>query len=444
MIELVKPFPSPLDKAHRWREGDYVAAVDGVAVEDLLDLYYYMPRGEKMVLTIHRRGEACAEPGDVPDEDITELVLEPHALDQVMSCFAAMEFKTCSCKCVFCFIDQNPEGMRPSIYVKDEDHRLSFLYGNYITLTSLGRRGLERVVRQRMTPLYVSVHATDIDVRTRMLGIKRRIDVMEILRELTANGIEVHAQVVLCPGWNDGEILDRTIADLYSLHPGVGSLAVVPVGLSAHREGLIHLDPVTPEIARGVIDSVGEWQKRIMGESDTAFVHLSDEFYLLAGEDFPPAAQYGDFPQVDNGIGLTHSVREAWSDDLDCALADGEAPTAPITILTGKLGEKAFARELLPVLRRDGLPAVDVVGVENSFYGSSVTVAGLLTGGDIRRTLADLPVEPGRPVVLPPRMFNSDGLTLDGLDIDQIAADTGFELAAPDEERFVDFWTSIG
>ncbi len=161
MIQLIQPFPTPLNRLHDWREGDTVVAVDDQPVEDMLDLYYYMPRGTTMNLSIRRA-----------DGEESVLRMEPYALDQVMSCFAAMEFKTCACDCVFCFIDQNPGGMRPSIYVKDEDYRLSFLYGNYITLTSMGKRGIARIIEQKMTPLYVSVHATDTDVRTRMLGIK--------------------------------------------------------------------------------------------------------------------------------------------------------------------------------------------------------------------------------------------------------------------------------
>ncbi len=441
MIELVKPFPSPLDKLHSWRRGDHVHAVDGRPVEDLLDLYYFMPRGQEMTLTIHRAAEACAAPDAV---ESCEMVLRPGALDQVMSCFAAMEFKTCACDCVFCFIDQNPQGMRPSIYVKDEDHRLSFLYGNYITLTSIGRSGIKRVIEQRMTPLYVSVHATDVDVRTRMLGIRKRIDVMAVMRELVENGIEIHTQIVLCPGWNDGDILDKSIADLSSLHPGIGSLAVVPVGLSAHRDGLTQLDPVTPEIARDVVRQVERWREKLDAANGSAFVHLSDEFYLLAGEPFPPAQQYEDFPQIDNGIGLTLSLRDAWAEDLDAALADGDGPRTPLTILTGSLAAKAFAREFAPLFARDGLPPVEVRPVENNFYGSSVTVAGLLTGGDIKTALAELPAAPVRTVLLPPRMFNSDDLTLDGMNLAEIAAGSPHRLLISAEEGFIDFWRGIG
>lgn len=430
MIQLIQPFPTPLNRLHEWREGDAVTAVDGRPVEDMLDLYYYMPRGDTMELTIRR-----------VDGEVSSVSLQPYALDQVMSCFAAMEFKTCACDCVFCFIDQNPEKMRPSIYVKDEDYRLSFLYGNYITLTSLGRRGVQRILDQKMTPLYVSVHATDVDVRTRMLGIKKRIDVLAQLRQLTAGGITVHAQIVVCPGWNDGEILDESIRELADLHPGVETLAVVPVGLSAHRDGLTDMTPVTPAIAQETIDLVHGWQERLLAEHDAAFVHLSDEFYLLADQPFPPLEQYGEFAQVDNGIGVTALLRDAWTDDLDDG---GTAPAAPLTVLTGMLGKRAFDQRLSDVLTRPGLPPVEVVGVENRFYGASVTVAGLLSGSDVSRVLDDLPADPVRDVVLPPRMFNSDGVTLDDLTLDDLADGRPHRLHVGEEETFVDFWRRIG
>ena len=432
MIPLVRPFPSPLDRRHAWREGDAVAALDGRPVEDMLDLYYYTPEQDEMVLTIRREdGEEIA------------LSVSPSALDQITSCFAAMEFKTCACDCVFCFIDQNPPGLRQSLYLKDEDYRLSFLYGNYVTLTSLGRRGLARILEQRMSPLFVSVHATDIDVRTRMLGIRKRIDVLDLIRQLIGGGITVHTQIVLCPGWNDGEILARSIADLAALRPGVGSLAIVPVGLSAHRETLTRLDPVTPAIAAEVIDHVHAVQRRLRDEGGETFVHLSDEFYLLADRPFPPLEAYDDLAQVDNGIGITRHLEQTWRDDLEYLREDGDLPTRPLTVLTGRLAEFAFKKRLGDVLAGDDLPLFEVVGVDNRFYGAGVTVAGLLTGGDVRRVLLELPPEPVRDVLLPPRMFNSDALTLDDHDLASIAADQPHRLHVPDEEGLIDFWARM-
>lgn len=522
MIPLIRPFPAPLDRLHDWRAGDAVVLLDGRPLEDILDLYYYAPDESTTRLGIRRA-------------DGTEVTvrLDPGDLGAVTECFAPMEFKTCACDCVFCFIDQNPKGMRDAIYVKDEDYRFSFLYGNYITLTSLGRKGLERIIRQRLSPLYVSVHATDIDVRTRMLGIKRRFDVMAILRQLTEASIEIHTQVVLCPGWNDGAILEQTFRDLLTLAApkdddeaaftavsrrghgyegdaagvgdedddfaaatapcgaarlvpgqvaddlsalapaqvgedddlaalapgqveadddpdappsagGIRSLAIVPVGLSVHREGLTKLDPVTPAVAAATIDQVAAFQDEARSQLGYGFVYLSDEFYLHAQRPFPPAASYDEFWQIDNAIGLTCRLRDTWAEELEWARADGDLPTRPLTVLTGELAATAWRREFTPVLEGAQAPTVEVVGVPNTFYGATVTVAGLLSGKDLRNAILALPPKPVRDIVLSPRVLNADGLTLDGLTLDDLSAGQPHRVHVGEEDGFIDFWRQMG
>jgi len=459
MIELIRAFPAPLDALYQWRPGDRITHLDGRPVEDIIDLYYYTPQEDRTVLDILRT-----------DGETVRVELDPEDVDAVTGCFAPLEFKTCACNCVFCFIDQNPPGMRNQIYVKDEDYRFSFLYGNYITMTSLGKRGLRRIIEQRMSPLYVSVHATDIDVRTRLLGIKRRIDIMAMLTELAAAGIEIHTQVVLCPGWNDGPLLEQTCRDLLAIAApaaeegpagglydpqalntvepgrtgGVRSLAIVPVGLSAHRRGLTPLQPVSAEDARRTMDQVHRWQEVAHRQLGYRFVYLSDEFYLLAGRPFPPPEAYDGFWQVDNAIGLTPRLRDTWREDLHWAAEEGRAPQRPLTVLTGELAARAWRREFTPLLEEAATPAVQVVGVPNTFYGASVTVAGLLTGKDLRRALLRLPADPPRTVVLSPRVFNSDGLTLDGMRLEQLAHGQPHTVVVGQEEGFVDFWTELG
>jgi len=466
MIQLIRAFPSPLDRLHPWQPGDHLTHLDGRPLEDILDLYYYTPEDRQTTLTIQRR-----------TGEMSRVELDPADIDAVTGCFAPLEFKTCACDCVFCFIDQNPAGMRDQIYVKDEDYRFSFLYGNYITLTSLGKKGLARIIEQRMSPLYVSVHATDIDVRTRMLGIKRRIDVLEILAQLTAAGIEIHTQVVLCPGWNEGPILEKTFRDLLALGAvatddeavfttvpgrgtgipdyeeiveqaertggGIRSLAVVPVGLSAHRKGLTRLDPVTPELATEVIAAVEGWQRVARERLGYSFVYLSDEFYLLADQPFPPTASYDGFWQVDNAIGLTPRLRDAWYEELRWAGEDGSLPQVPVTVLTSVLAARAWQREFMPVFSAAETPPVEVIPVENRFYGHTVTVAGLLSGQDLRRALLELPPDPVRQVVLSPRVLNSDDLTLDGMTLADIAAGQPHIVSMGEEDGFVDFWTEL-
>jgi len=469
---LIRPFPAPHDTLYEWRMGDRVTHLDGRPLEDILDLYYYTPEDSTTALVIQRK-----------EGDSVRVEMDPTSIHALTDCFAPMEFKTCACDCVFCFIDQNPAGMRDQIYVKDEDYRFSFLYGNYITMTSLGKKGLARIIEQGMSPLYVSVHATDIDVRTRMLGIKRRMDVVAMLRQLCEAGIEIHTQVVLCPGWNEGPILEKTFRDLLELgapaeegaepfarvcdrgygdedspdlpdyddvskeldpaQGGIRSLAIVPVGLSAHREGLTKLDPVHPELASATIDQITVWQLEAREKLGYSFVYLSDEFYLMAGRPFPGADLYDDFWQVDNAIGLTVRLRDTWREELQEDLAD-ELPTRPLTVLTGKLAAQAWRREFTPVLEAAGAPTVEVVGVENRLYGNSVTVAGLLSGSDLRRGLLALPAERALDVVLSPRVINSDGLTLDGMTLEDLAADQPHTLHIGEEDGFVDFWRDLG
>jgi putative radical SAM enzyme (TIGR03279 family) len=439
MITLTRNLPRPYDRHHDWREGDQLTHLDGRPVEDVLDLYYYQPEdADEMRLAVRRQ-----------DGTRVAFTLPPEALDALTATFAPLEFKRCACNCVFCFIDQNPQGMRAPIYVKDEDYRFSFLYGNYITLTSLGKKGLARVIEQHLSPLFISVHCTDTAVRTRMLGIKKSYDVCEVLRALAQNGIELHTQIVLCPGWNDGPHLERSFRDLFALRRpeehsgGVASLAVVPVGLTAHREGLTRLEPVTPVIAAAVIDQVAPWQDEAARTWEGPFLHLSDEFYLLAARPFPPAAHYVGFPQEDNGVGLTRRLEAAWLESLEFLHEERRVPQRPLSILTGEIAAQAFTRDLVPALRAAGAPPLEVIPVRNEFYGHTVTVAGLLAGSDLRRDLLALPPEPARTVCLSPRVFNSDGVTLDGMTLDAIAADQPHTVLVPDEEGFVDWWADL-
>jgi len=437
MITITTQLAAPHNRHYDWRSGDQLTHLDNRPVEDVLDLYYYQPEDTSMHVIIRR----------ATGEEV-KVDLPPDALDALTSTFAAMEFKRCACNCVFCFVDQNPAGMREPIYVKDEDYRFSFLYGNYITLTSLGRKGIARIIEQKMSPLYVSVHCTNTEVRTRMLGIKRQYDVCEVLRALADNGVELHTQIVLCPGWNDGPYLEQSFRDLFALRRienggGVASLAVVPVGLTAHRESQPQLDPVTPQLAAQVIDQVSALQAEAVAEWEGPFVHLSDEFYLLADRPFPPSDHYAGFPQEDNGIGLTRRLRELWLESLQWSQEEGRAPRRTLTILTSELGARCFDREFVPALQAAGAPPLEVVAVKNRFYGHTVTVAGLMTGGDLRQALLELPAEPRRTVCLSPRIFNSDSLTLDDLTLADIAQDQPHEVLVAEEEGFVDFWAEL-
>jgi len=420
VIQLERAPATGIVPGYEWREGDRLVAIGSTRLRDILDFYYLSEEEGETQLTIVDNDERHAQyPIDTSD------------LNTFAQAFAPMEFKTCAAQCVFCFIDQNPPGMRQNIYVKDEDYRFSFLYGNYITLTSLGRRGIERVIEQKLSPLYVSVHATDVEVRTKMLGIKRQMDVMAVLQHLTANGIEVHAQIVLCPGWNDGAVLDRTLADLSTLHPMLKSISTVPVGLTDHREGLTKLEPVTVDDARDAIDRIHRFADRFEAEHGTRLAYPSDEFFLMVEEDFPDLSYYEEMPQQDTGIGMCRDMITDVEDALD-ELRELDAPRTTATVLTGTLAATFMERDLRPLL--DRIPWLDlrVVGVENRLYGKGITVAGLLSGRDFLHAIEQLPDDAG-VVMLPDSPINHDGVFLDDMPLDELTERSRFPIRVAED-----------
>jgi putative radical SAM enzyme (TIGR03279 family) len=350
--------------------------------------------------------------------------------------------RTCDNHCEFCFIYQLPKGMRRSLYLKDDDYRLSFLYGNFTTLTRFTEVDLERVVDQRLSPLYVSIHATDPDVRSRMLRNPRGAVSLRWLRHLLDHGIEVHGQVVVCPGLNDGPVLHQTLAGILDRFPELVTAAIVPLGVSRYsKEAAMRAH--TTEEARATVETVEEWQLRFSRAVGRRVVWASDEYYLLAGLPFPDPSAYEGFPQHENGVGMVRAFEEAFQADtgpvggltaapartgffawVEGAPAEGyraprtsavsvlsrpakRAAPEPISILTGAYGELV----LRPVLDRAGFGDVNVVAVRNDFFGGNISVAGLITGSDLARTLAGLP-DAGRYLL--PDVCLSKGRFLDG------------------------------
>lgn len=407
MVKVVSVVPgSPAERAGIV-PGDMILKVDGRMIRDEIDLRFWAS-DDRFFLTLDRGGRRFrTEVRRCPGEGLG-VELEP------------LRPRTCRNRCIFCFVDQLPRGLRRSLYVKDEDYRLSFLYGNYITLTDLSDEDFGRIFSQRLSPLYVSVHATDLEVRNFMLGRPDAPDVMSQLRRLVKGGIRVHAQVVLCPGINDGEVLERTVGDLSELYPGVSSLAVVPVGLTKHREGLYPLRPVEPEEAERTLGQIADWQGRLLRELGTRFAFASDEFYILAGKEFPQEEEYEDFPQLEDGVGMVRRFLETFgrrSRELP-----GRVPPISIALVTGtafgpiieKLARKVESRV-------EGL-SFRLIVVENQLLGKSVTVSGLLSGRDILRALEE---DPGDYVLLPPNCVNDRGLLLDDLRPEDLALRLG-------------------
>lgn len=405
--------------------GDRVLAIDGEPVRDWVD-YRFRVAGEAVEIRVRKAGgeEWLLEVEKDYDDDLG-LRFEDDLFDGLKRCHNA---------CLFCFLDQMPRGLRPSLYLPDDDYRLSFLHGNFITLTNLREEDLRRIEAQRLSPLYVSVHATSPEVRRRLMLNRRAARVMEDLGRLAAAGIALHCQLVLCPGINDGAELDRSIGDLAGLGEAVRSIAAVPVGLTRHREGLAPLRPFTAAEAGAVIAQVQGWQARLRDRVGRGTVYASDEFYVLAGREVPPAGDYDGFPQLENGVGLLRVFLDEFREALSARRGGGAGAAGPrwdpaprrVTVVTGRSAAPALER-----LAREGGFArrARVFPVDNDFFGRTVTVAGLLTGGDIIAHLTaarDRGEDLGEAILLPRVVAReADGRLLDDRTPEEIARAVG-------------------
>jgi putative radical SAM enzyme (TIGR03279 family) len=392
------------------RPGDRVLAINGHALRDAIDFQFH-GGDERLALSVEREGVRHA----------LRLVRWAGAeLGVELEAPRAAEIATCANKCVFCFIHQLPKGMRKSLYVKDDDFRLSFLHGNYITLTDLDETELERIVEQRLSPLYLSVHATDPALRWELLGRPRvTAEILPRLERLAKAGIRMHAQIVLCPGLNDGAHLERTVRELAPLHPHVATTAIVPVGLTRHRERLPALRTLTDDEARALTERVATWQGQFLERLGSRFVFLGDEVYLQAAMPLPAADAYEGFAIAEDGIGL---VRR-FEDGVERALRRRRAASAPraVTVISGAL----YAPRLERLVAAIAGATARVAAVPNHFFGGSVSVAGLLTGQDIARHLATLP-ELGEAIVVPAvALRDRDGVFLDDMTPSDLAAALG-------------------
>ncbi len=390
------------------QSGDLLVAVNGQAVEDVLDYMEWMS-GDEVSVTIEKSDGQIWEL-DIekdPDEDLG-LTFEQPIMDRQ---------RACRNRCIFCFIDQLPKGMRSTLYYKDDDWRLSFLMGNYITLTNLTRHDVKRIISKRISPLYISVHTTNPQLRRRMMGNERAGEVLGILKEFERAGISIHCQIVLCRDWNDGAELERTLSDLWSLRSIVNSVAVVPVGLTKHRHGLESILPFDAESAAKVLEQVERWQEMCRSQIGTAFVFAADEFYILAGKSFPSYQEYEDFPQIENGVGLIAKLVHEFDEAIGNYRGKG-APVKEFSVATGVSAHPTI-KAMMDRVQREMGAAVHVYPVVNRFFGESVTVAGLITGGDIIAQLGGKKL--GAALLIPSTMLRRgedvflDDVTLEGL-----------------------------
>jgi len=384
--------------------GDRLLAVNGHRLRDLIDYSYYTSSEQELLLEIARQ-----------DGEQWELEVEREQGEPLGLTFAAPAPARCRNNCIFCFVHQLPKGLRKPLYVKDEDYRLSFLNGNYVTLANLKPAELDRVIEQRLSPLYISVHVTNPDLREIMLGKRGIPPILEQLQVLAAARITLHTQVVLCPGINDGPELERTVSDLAALYPAVRSLAIVPLGLTRHRQKLPQLKPVDQEYAKTFITEWGPRTRALKKCLGEPFLFLADEFYLKAGLPFPNLREYGDLPQIENGVGLVPLFLREAARTLRSArhLGDFQA-----TVITG-VSSLPFVGEFLAKLgEKSGLTLVPVA-VENRLFGESVTVSGLVSGSDIVATLAGMEI--GRVLLVPDVMLKEgEGMFLDNLPLEEL------------------------
>ncbi|MCK4428113.1 MAG: DUF512 domain-containing protein [candidate division Zixibacteria bacterium] len=380
---------------------DELLEINGHPINDIIDYKFYT---SEPLLTLKLKDK---------EEKIKKIRLRKNPDQNLGLEFYEIRYKSCKNNCIFCFVHQLPKGMRKSLYFKDEDYRLSFLHGNFITLTNTSNEDIDRIIRQRLSPLYISVHTTDENLRKKIFANQNIPEIMPIIRKLAEGGIELHTQIVLCPGINDGKYLEKSVTELSAFYPYVKSLALVPVGLTRYRQNLPKIKPVGKKYSLNVVKLVDGWQKIFRKRFKAGFVCASDEFFTKAELDIPNEKYYDDFDQIENGVGMMRKFLDQFQTKQKL-LPKNLKENLSITLLTG-----VSAFRLIQKVVKDGLNIIPglkikVIAVKNDFFGSTVSVTGLLTGVDIidaskrEKKIGDL-------ILLPPNCINQDGLFLDDM-----------------------------
>jgi putative radical SAM enzyme (TIGR03279 family) len=420
-VEISEVIPDSLGAELELEPGDRIIKVNGRVVRDYLDFRFQTAGETELILEVRKKS------GDDWEVELARAEGEDFGLT-----FEAIVPRQCANECIFCFCNGNPADARPSLFIKDEDIRLSFLYGNYTTLTSITEDEIRRIVEQRLSPQYVSVHATDLDVRAYLLGVdKQRADISSKVRQLLDAGIEIHAQVVLCPGINDGEVLRKTIFDLAAEHPRITSVAIVPLGLTRYNTDP-RLTAVTPEFCREVIDQVAPIQKQLRAQLGTNFALLGDEIYLRAGRRIPGRSHYGSYPQIEDGVGMVRAFASDFDRLTKRLERHSDVKKQAATIFTGTLFAPVL-REMIEKWNSRFETQLRVEPLENTYFGGDVSVAGLLTGRDL---LAARDKVSGEFVLIPKQMLKSDdAIMLDGMRISEVAEALGCPVYAVSVEE---------
>ncbi len=405
---------SPAEKAGI-SAGWWLQKINGHPIRDVLDYKFYS-YDSRLELTLSQEKD-----GEEKSLSIGKAEGEPLGLD--FETYLMDKQRSCANKCVFCFIDQLPKGMRPSLYFKDDDARLSFLMGNYISMTNLSEADVQRIIAMHISPLNVSIHTTNPDLRSRMLGNPRGGASLEYLRRFAQAGLKIMGQIVVCPGWNDGEELERTLEDLAAMHPSIAHVALAPVGLTRYREGLEPLRPVDREKARQIIGVVDKAREKCLKTYGETFFYAADEFYLIAGWPLPGEEYYNGYPQLENGVGLMSLFRQ----ELQGALLMAEPTENPPAFLIATGVSAAPFMEEMVALCKEKCPNLQgrVQPVKNDFFGHGVVVAGLLTGGDIIRQVKDV-LRPGEELWIPDCMLrHGETVFLDDVSVEEMEQKLG-------------------
>ena len=406
------------------KAGDVLISINQNPITDVLDYRFYMTDTKLELLLCDDNKKVRSVFVEKDEYEDLGLEFETYLMDKQMGCRN---------KCIFCFVDQTPKGMRKSLYFKDDDTRMSFLFGNYTTLTNLKDGDIERIIKMRISPINISVHTTNPQLRVEMMGNPSAGEKLKYIKMLTDGGIKVNSQLVLCPGINDGEELERSIKELSELCPNLQSIAVVPVGLTKHREGLYPLRTFNQQEAEKVVEITERWGKKLAEKNESRIVYASDEFYLLAGLEIPDAEFYGDFDQLDNGVGLIALLKQEFRSAM---LQAGEfSENKKVTLATGELIYpfiKEFAKE---IMNKYPSVTINVEKIVNDFFGHTVTVAGLVTGQDLIAQLKGKDL--GSELLIPSTMLRHEqDKFLDDVDRDTVEKELNIKLTTVESDGF--------
>ena len=395
--------------------GDRLLEINGQPIEDVFDYQYLTQDDYVEVLVAKPSGEEWLLEIDKDYEEDLGIIFENGLMD---------DYRSCSNKCIFCFIDQMPPGMRPTLYFKDDDSRLSFLQGNYVTLTNMSDRDVERIIKYHMSPINISFQTTNPGLRCRMLHNRFAGEALKKVDRFYEAGIEMNGQIVLCKGFNDGEELERSIRDLTRYLPHLRSVSVVPVGLSKYRDGLEPLEPFHKEDAKEVIAQIRRWQEELYPQYGLHFVHASDEWYVLAGEELPPEETYDGYLQLENGVGMLRLMMEEFEDAMERlsqpGALEGRILSGTYSSVTGQISYPYIRRMADQIMERFPDIRILVYPIRNDFFGERITVTGLLTGQDILAQLEGK--ELGEILCLPENLLRSgEHVLLDDITVEEIA-----------------------